>query len=156
MDSLCFCAGAALGQYRQAQARFDGEIQRRHLFQRGMQLRIAAGLQSDHEGKRRLLVSRLLQYGIDVQSVRRENGGQLRDDSGLVLDQKAQIPRGLKIAAHFGYEKLLRPVRPRAGKQALRFEHEVGNDSHRRRISTCTRAQKRHVAPILPEVNTRF
>ena len=57
-----------LAKDRQAQARPHREIQPGHLFQRRMQLGIAAGLQRDHEGQRAFLESRLLQHGVNIQA----------------------------------------------------------------------------------------
>ena len=58
---------ATLAQDRQAEARAQRERQRRHFLQRGMQLRVAAGLERDDEGQRAFVEARILQHGIDVQ-----------------------------------------------------------------------------------------
>ena len=104
----------SLTQDGQAKARLDGEVQRSHFLERGMKLRVAAGLQCDHKGERSLVESRFLQHGVNIQFVSRQDLGQSRNDAGAISHQKAQVPGSLKIAAHFGRQELLRPVRAHA------------------------------------------
>ena len=61
--------------------------------------------------------------GIDVELMRRKDRGQTRDDAGLVLHQKTQIPRRLKVAAYLGRRELKRVVGARSRCEGF-FRHK--------------------------------
>ena len=100
-----------LAPYRRIGRHRHGRIaksKRRHFFQRGMQLRIAAGLKRNHKRQRRFVESGFLQQRIDVQVMCRENLRQPRHNPRLIAHEEAQIPRRFKITADSrAYETLL-------------------------------------------------
>src|ERR1700730_12503695 len=111
-----------------------------------MEKRIPARLKRNHERQRGLFETRLLQQGVDVQMMRRQNLSQPRHDSRLIAHEKPQVPRRLEVTAALGRRVVALYVSLARAGQVLPNEHQIGNDSHSRWISASARAEKCHVA----------
>src|SRR6266851_2900032 len=90
-----------LTQNRQTETRLDGEVERGHFLECGMQKRIPTGLKCYYKRKSRFVVARFLQHGINVQTMRGQDCGELCHNSRPIPHQKTQVPRSLEVAAHF-------------------------------------------------------
>src|SRR5580700_8547811 len=55
----------------------------------------------NYKGQCILVEAGILQHGVNVELMSRKDCGQTRDDAGLVLHQKTQIPGCFKVATDF-------------------------------------------------------